>query len=292
MTPERPGPIFPHRGGSSAALFGVIATMSFLACLTLAAALTGARLASAWALGLSATATVQIEEHSAVSLEAQTAAAMQILQNWPGISAARALSREDSEALLRPWLGEADLSLAPVPQLIALTLDPAQPVDAKALSAALTAAAPGARYDDHGRWNRGLTAASRGVILGAFLILAVIAAASGASIAFAARARLQAHHEIVDVLHLIGAPAAFIARELRWRFARMGAEAGLAGALAAVLILLAARAWAERGEALGLEALIPAWRDLLWCLTVPPLAGFLAAATAHWAVMRGLSRTQ
>lgn len=286
--PARPTPLFPRSGGGEGALFGVMAIMSFLACLTLALALGAARLAHAWERGLTGQATVQIVEVENIAMEAQIASALEVLKAFPGVQSARMLSRAESEALLKPWLGEADLAVVPVPVLIAVTLDPEMAIDSEALRARLATAAPGAIFDDHSRWNAGLTAASQAIGWAAYGALALIALAAAASVIFAARAALQAHRDVVDVLHMTGARPSFIAREVQWRFFRLGGEAGLLGLVGAAIF--ASIVWNLTGAGDFLPALSPAWIDIVWFLAVPAGAALIAMATARGAVARFLSR--
>jgi cell division transport system permease protein len=288
--PARPTPLFPRRGGGEGALFGVMAIMSFLACLTLTLALGAARLAEAWERGLTGQATVQILEVPGIALDVQIAAALEVLNATPGIASARVMSAAESAELLKPWLGDADLSAVPVPALIAVTLDPSRTLDAAALRERLAAAAPGASFDDHSRWNAGLTAASSAIGWGAYAILALIALAASASVVFAARAALMAHREVVDVLHMTGARASFIAREVQWRFFTLGGWAGLAGLAGAAALAGTALLAAKGPEAEFLPMLAPPWRDLLWLAAVPAAAALIATVTARLAVGRFLAR--
>lgn len=286
--PARTTPLFPRRGGGEGALFGVMTIMSFLACLTLALALGAARLAHAWERGLSGQATVQIVEHGEVAMEAQIEGAMNVLKATQGIASARRLSPEESADLLRPWLGDVDLAAVPVPTLIAVTLDPAVVLDADKLRRDILAVAPGASFDDHSRWNAGLTAASSTIGMGAYAILTLIALAAAASVIFAVRAALNAHRDVVDVLHMAGARPGFIAGQVQGRFFALGGKAGLMGLIGAVLFMLILAGSA--GDAAGfLPALAPERLEVLWFAVVPTAAAVIAMLTARFAVARFLA---
>lgn len=287
--PLRPSPLFP-RGGGESALIGVMAIMSFLACVTLALALGAARLAHVWERGLSGEATVQIADTPGVAMEVQVAAVMDVLSATPGIASARVMTREESEQLLRPWLGDADLAAVPVPVLIAVILDPATLLDAARLRAALKAVAPGATFDDHSRWNQGLTAASSAIAWTAYAILALIALAASASVIFAARAALQSHRDVVDVLRLTGATAGFIGREVQWRFLILGGGAGVAGLVFAVLFALAVALFSAGGGS-AWSQLSANWDVLSWLLLIPATSALIAMATARVAVRRFLAES-
>ena len=289
VRPARATPLFPRGGGGEGALFGVMAIMSFLACLTLALALGAARLADAWEQGLSGQATVQIVEQEAIAMEAQIEGALRVLSQTPGIASARLMSAADSAELLRPWLGDVDMAAMPVPVLIAVTLNPAEALDIIALREKLAAAAPGATFDDHSRWNAGLTAASATIGWGAYAILALIALAAAASVVFAVRAALNAHRDVVDVLFRTGAKPGFIAGQVQGRFFMLGGEAGLAGLAGAALFVFAISLLGG-ADALFLPALAPSWRAAIWFAAVPIAAALIAMLTARLEVGRFLAK--
>jgi cell division transport system permease protein len=289
IRPARPSPLFP-RGGGEGALLGVMAIMSFLACLTLALALGAARLAQVWERGLSGQATVQIADMPGIAMEAQVAGAVEVLNGTPGIASSRVMTREESEALLRPWLGDADLSAVPVPVLISVILDPNAALDVAALREKLKAVAPGATFDDHSRWNQNLKSASAAITWTAYAVLLLIAGAASASVVFAARAALQAHREVVDVLRLTGATANFIGRQVQWRFLALGGGAGFAGLVFAILFALVLSALSPGSGAFG--SLVVTWDVAVSLLAVPLVAALIAMATARFTVGRFLTETR
>ncbi len=284
QAPRRPDPLLPPSGG--AALFAVIALMSFLATLTLAGAIAATRLAAVWSQGLTSQMTVQIVDADGATAESQVDPALAVLRASPGVAAAEPLSSEESAALLKPWLGDADLSDLGLPVLIAVTLAPGAALDADALRARLAEAAPGATLDDHSRWNDGLAAAGRWLSIGAGAVLALIGAAAAAVVALATRAALQSHREIIDVLHLVGAKPGFIAAEVQRRHLRDGFLAGVAGLLGALGLMGAAWTFGAGAAAPGAFA----WTDAAWLALVPFAAGGVSTAVARVAVMRVLGR--
>jgi len=170
--------LMPPDSASGTTLHTIVAVMSFLACLTLGAVLTLSRMASEWTEGLSGSVTVQLLPSQQIGGEDQLSDALRITRAWPGIFAARALSREEAMGLIEPWLGEGNvLADLPVPQLIEVTLTPGRPVDLAGLSKSLKENVPGAALDDHQRWNRELAsfAASSEAVGWAVLLLITLA---------------------------------------------------------------------------------------------------------------------
>jgi len=287
--------LMPPDSASGATLHTIVAVMSFLACLTLGAVLTLSRLASEWTEGLSGSVTVQLLPSPQIGGEDQLSDALRITRAWPGIFAARALSREEAMGLLEPWLGEGNvLADLPVPQLIEVTLTPGRQVDLRGLSKSLTGNVPGAHLDDHQRWNRELAsfaASSEGV---GWAVLLLITLATLAIVIFATQAGLQAHREIVEVVHMIGARDVFIAGEFQRHFMWLGLRGGFMGLGLAILTLVAiSLMWNSRDAPVGAQYLpqfISAPQHYIWLLLVPAITGLIAMFTARMTVLRVLGR--
>ena len=287
--------LMPPDSASGATLHTIVAVMSFLACLTLGAVLTLSRLASEWTEGLSGSVTVQLLPSPQIGGDDQLSDALRITRAWPGIFAARALSRDEAMGLLEPWLGEGNvLADLPVPQLIEVTLTPGRQVDLPGLSKSLTENVPGAHLDDHQRWNRELAsfaASSEGV---GWAVLLLITLATLAIVIFATQAGLQAHREIVEVVHMIGARDVFIAGEFQRHFMWLGLRGGFMGlGLATVTLVAISLMWNSRDAPVGAQYLpqfVSAPQHYIWLLLVPAITGLIAMFTARMTVLRVLGR--
>src|SRR5262249_34341624 len=106
----------------------------------------------------------------------------------------------------------------------------------------------------------------------------------GAVIASATRQGLAARRDVVAALHLAGAMDAFIARLFQARFARCTAEAGLVGAVLAIVAAAAVKL-STAGDA-QLNALLPiSWRDVVAPAPFPILGALVAAVTGRLTAM-------
>jgi cell division transport system permease protein len=132
--------------------------------------------------------------------------------------------------------------------------------------------------------------ASSAISWASYAVLALIALAAAASVVFAARAALQAHRDVVDVLRLTGATAGFIGREVQWRFLVLGGGAGLAGLVFAVLFALAVAALSGAASS-ALVELTANWDVLFSLLVIPVAAALIAMATARFTVGRFLTES-
>ena len=280
------------RDKGAAPLDFVIAVMAFLAALALGASLIADRAASGWQSGLAAKLTIQIlppeKGDAKAGLNAETDAALSVLNATPGIAHAAPLSDAEIQALVAPWIGKGGLTEdIPLPRLIDASITPGEGVDIPGLTERLKQAAPHALLDDHSRWIARLGALADGVRYSAYAILLLIAGATAAAVSFATRAGLDAHHEMVALLHQMGARAAFIARTVEWHYFTSALLAAALGTLLAAMLFLGAGGL----EIFGVEAVpfLPPlslkWTEIPWLLAVPAVTALIAWATARISVL-------
>jgi len=291
-----PAQFMPREKGA-APLDIMIGIMAFLAALALGASLLAERASLGWRAGLSDRLTVQIlvpAHGDAVSaLSRESDAALSVLRSTPGIAHAAPLSESEMQSLVEPWLGKGALiAELPLPRLIDAEVTPGAPVDLAALAQRLKAAAPDAQLDDHSRWLSRLRAMADTITWTAYGILILIAVATAASVTFATRAGLAAHHEMVALLHQMGARAGFIARAFERHFALATFGASALGATLAALLFVTAGGL----EFVGVEAVpfLPPialkLSEVAWFAAVPAVATTIAWATARLSVLSVVRR--
>lgn len=233
---KRPGPIVPKGTIAGHALVLVIAIMSFLAALTVAAVTMISSATRDWQSDIGRGATIQIRQIDGIDIEAQLAKAIEIARASPGIGEATALSIAESSALLEPWLG-LDLAFddLPIPRLIELTITNPSDVDFIGLSSRLQAEVKGAILDNHRFWVERLRSMAETAILIGFTILFLVLAATVLTVIFATRSAMAGNQETIAVLHFVGASNRFIASEFQRKFFTLGLKGSLAGGLFAIL---------------------------------------------------------
>lgn len=280
------------RDRGAAPLDFVIAVMAFLAALALGASLIADRATEGWSHGLAAKLTVQVvppdTDDAKKVLDRETNAAVALLRATPGIASAAPLSDAELDALVAPWVGQNGItSDIPLPRLIDASITPGEDVNVAAIVAQLKRVAPHATLDDHSRWITRLSSIADTVRYSAYGILLLIAGATAAAVSFATRAGLDAHHEMVALLHQMGARAAFIARTMEWHYFISALIAAFLGTLLAALLFLAAGGL----ERFGVDAvpflppLTLAWSEMPWLLMVPAVTALIAWATARISVL-------
>jgi cell division transport system permease protein len=282
--------ILPREEGA-ASLDLVIAVMAFLAALALGAVLIAERAAATWEAGLLGRFTVQILPEGAGPPEGEVKAALDLLRATPGVASAQPLSDADNLALIEPFLGRDPVVAAlPFPRLIDVEIQPGATPDLTALATKLKSAAPHSILDDHGRWVGRLRSAANAIVYAALAVLALIAIGTASTVAFATRAGLATHREIVELLHLMGARDRFIAGAFERHYMIAFGFASLAGTVFAAVVFYGANGLETIGLAnvsflppLGLPA-----AELPWLLLVPLGAALIAWATARLSVIAAL----
>lgn len=276
--------VVPARGYTAWLTVLAAAAMAYLAVLALALAFAAGGMADRWQAELAGTATIRISA-PADQLEAQTDAVLAALAQTPGIATTRVIDEAEQLSLLAPWFGpDLPLDSLRLPVLIEVTEDADGP-DLPGLRQRLAAEAPGAVYDDHGRWRAPLIEAAGRLKAMAYSALVLMAAVTGVTIALAATAALAANGQIIDVLRLVGAKDAWITRAFVRRFTARTLAGAAVGTVAALISILIFPSGAETGILGGVGFHGLQW---LWPVLVPPAAACLAFVATHAAAVRRL----
>ncbi|WP_193334431.1 cell division protein FtsX [Devosia beringensis] len=301
LLPRRGGaaPIVPEKSVAGRTLLLMITIMGFLSAVTLGGVVLVQKSAIAWSADVGREVTIQIRPVAGEVMESNLRTAVSLAETTPGVASARALTLEESEALLEPWLGAGlDLTAIEIPRLVVVRLaDPAD-ADIEGLERNL-AAVNGASLDTHAAWRQQLNTMAGTIVLSGLLVLLLIGAATVLAIIFATRGAMATNREIVDVLHYIGASNKFIAGEFQGRFLSIGLQGGLLGAAAALLFfvlvgtlagnMLSSEAGAQVGVLFGRFAL--GLDGLVGIAAVIPVIAALTAITSRHTVRRYLAQT-
>ncbi len=283
------------RDASGQFLPWLVAVMVFLACLALSGAMSLDSLLDRWSRDASGTLTVQVPAATGANADTETDArverAVRLLESDAQVARATAVSRERLAEMLEPWLGSAELmDSLPVPRLIDVAVTPGAMPDLDALVERLRAVAPGAAIDDHRVWLARLIRLAEGLRLLAWAVIGLVALATAAMVVHATRTALAVHRPHIEVLHLIGATDAYIARQFARRAFALALLGGVGG-----LALSAPVLWGIGGLVQRLEGgLVPeitlGMGQWLVLLLLPPVAGLLSMVTARRTVRRTLTR--
>ena len=271
----------------------VIAIMIALTVIAAAAGLALSNTAQAAADELSGGITIQIIEASPESRRRQSEAAAQRLRVTPGVINVRVISEEEVNRLIEPWLGTRGVEeeAVPVPALIDARLrDGVTGESLGAVRRTVREVAPSARVDAQSSWLKPVFGAIDSLQWLAVALVALLALATSAAVLLAVRNALEANHETIEVVHLLGGTDAQIARVFQ---RSIGFDAAAGGAVGLVLGLVVVMFFGQRFGELGAGLVNGGALGLLeWLLLalIPVFGVILAIITARLTVMRTLQR--
>lgn len=258
----------------------LVALMVYLAALGGVALVAIGDISGSWQRALFGSLTLQVP---AETTQARIDTMLALLRQTQGIVMVHQLTPEETARLLEPWLGPSvPIDLLPVPRLIDVQISPDADIDFVKLRQRLATVLPDARLDDHQSW----LARLRGFIVRVEAMIATgIVAVIGLtvlSVIFAANTSLAIHHHIIELLHLLGAGDAYVARQFQFYALRLGLLGGLIGAFAAILTAAILAGAVATLQVPGLA--VPDFAD--WRLWLVSIAAGLAAAAIATAAAR------
>lgn len=275
----------------------LIAPMVFLSAVALAATFILSGLIGRWDRDVSGTLTVEVATAPGDAAEAteptrqRVEQVLRILDGTPGIAASHALSQEQLIALMAPWLGTSDvLKDLPLPALIDVTVKEDANLDVDALAQTISKAVPGASLDDHRRWLDRLIGLSRSIEWLAIGIVTLIGMVTIATVYYATRTGMAIHREVIEVLHVIGAPDAYIADQFAHRAFVLGLRGGVLGLMLTLPILGGIAFGAHKMQGGFLADLSLPLTGIAAVLILPMVAALLAMLTARMAAYGVLAR--
>ncbi|PHR61629.1 MAG: hypothetical protein COA43_02545 [Robiginitomaculum sp.] len=234
----KPQPILPIDKPKDSPLFVVLAILAFLATLTLLSLSASYRSSAHWSAGLTDTATIQIKPTSLTDEQEQPIKARDILLTFKSVKHVDILSKDHSQKLLRPWLGDTPLPDAlALPILLHVTLHADQKLNVRELATRYEQLGIRADIDDHSHWRKNLESRARAIQILSILAFLSISIAIIAACVFATHAGITTQKTLMNVLHQIGTPPQYTARLFSTRFALNAFLAGCFGALAAFVLL-------------------------------------------------------
>ncbi|MEN0001661.1 MAG: ABC transporter permease [Pseudomonadota bacterium] len=294
---RRAAAIVPPGSIAGQALATLVAIMSFLACVTVGGVSLVQQSAATWQSQISREATIQIRPAQNFDIDAALADARLIAAGFDGVRDARIIGTDETADLLEPWVGSGlDFSELPVPRLVVITIDETSPPDFAAMASAIESTVANASLDDHRTWVDQLVSMARTMVFFGICVLLLVMASLLLTVVFATRGAMSSNHEVIEVLHFIGARGDYIARQFERRFFLIGLAGGGVGAFAAVVLGFAVSTWGkanittaegEQMAALFGDFSIPGVA-YLGMIMVLILVSFATAATTRWTVIRTL----
>lgn len=274
----------------------IVAVMVYLATLALAGSMSVGSTVDQWRDAVRGSMTVQLPGRpggqTSPEAVANIKAVTDALLATPGVASAAPLPVSDIQALLEPWLGDADLPAdLPVPVLIDVTLDDGVSLDPKGLAQRLDVIVSGVQVSDSGASLERLVRLARSVQWVAGIIVALVGVAATAIIIFATRAGMSAHRKTIELLHLIGAHDSYIARQFQFRLLVLSLIGGVLGLVFGTVTLIVLTLLSSQVQASFLPRLSLTASHWAILAMLPILGTAVATVTARLTVSRSLRQT-
>ena len=281
------------RDSSTRLLPWIIGFMTYITSLAMIGVIVLSALIETWEISLNSALTIQIpaEGRQNMPLEKRADAVRALLEKNPNVQGFEWLDRKAVSLLLEPWLGMTSLPQdLPVPELITVFIPQINDIDIQRLALQLKAIDPLISVDTHEVWRNQLLRVMQSLQLIAGLVVSVLLVAAVTVVIFATRGGLATHRDIVELLHLIGAHNAYIAKQFQTHVLKTclkGCIGGMLLTLATVgLVFYLAQGL---GESLMPAKLLsaPQWGLLL---LVPPVIIAISVVTTRQTVMVNLRK--
>lgn len=259
----------------------VIAIMSFTIMLIAATGLALANTVGVLSRAVEARYALEVPSSSA-----DLGALLAAVRSSTGVTSADAVPEIEMRRTLEKWLGPAASSgELPVPALINFDVRPG--TDLGAIQRRAQGIAPAARIVAHRDSVAPLLHSLTLLQIVAFGLVLLLSAAAAAAVVLAARGALDTHRFTIEVMHGIGATDLQVTHLFQRKIAIDAFIGSIAGAVAAVLVLLLLAGGASfAGELTGGATL--GVRDLLILALLPFALTAMATWVARKAVLRAL----
>lgn len=269
----------------------IVALMVYLATISLMVAFTTSGLIHRWDKGFSTKLSVEIPASNIFNPHGDIEGAkireqiIQTLLKTPGIGSVRTLPRDEILSTLKPWLGEQnDISQLPLPTLLDVDVTNRNHLNYTLLQKSLKNLLPGIVIEDHLSWQRGVLDLAYSAQVIGLLIVSMIILAAISTIAFTSQTSLIIHRNIIEILYLVGATDAYIARQFQNHAFRVGLKGGSVGFILSAITFILLKFFARHLDTALLEEVVST--ALLWtiALLVPLFVTLFMMFAAKFAV--------
>lgn len=295
----RKPPAIPFAHDSSRFFVGWISMlMVFIATLICAFALITYSSVQSWHKNISGSLTVQIPAYDKEGksreevLQNDIETTLTILRSTDGVTGANLLDNAQMDQLMAPWMGDHVItSELPLPKIIDVSIDTENLPDLAQIKADLAEQVPFAMLDSHRVALNDLITLAQNMIklIGGVLILLLVSMAF--SIMFVTQSGLKVHHQVIELLHTMGAGDFYITRQFAnrsFKIAFIGSLLGFAFAVP-VMMLFAYYVNNLTGSFILNAVLTPLQWGILG--SIPVLSALLAYLTAFKTVLSELKRS-
>lgn len=227
----------------------IVALMVYLGTLCFVFTLFMIHSASSWENGFTTHLSIEIPIVNNTSSSALQSKVFELLTRTPGVKHAAVVSQKEMTSLFRSLLGEEiDIDLFSLPVLIDVSIDNKEKINIKNIETDLEKISPHIHLTDHRIWQTQVSNLIHTSVFIAFFITMLTLFAALATATFATKTSLLIHHQVIEVLSLIGATHSYIAQQFQIHALKQAFIASLIGSSFAFLTFFGLMTLLEKAE--------------------------------------------
>lgn len=205
--------------------------------------------AAVWEKEFTTHLSIEIPTLEASSSNSVQSKVFELLNQTPGVQHAAPVPQKEMAALFRSLLGEdINIDLFSLPTVIDISLNDQKKVDLKALESSLNDISPLIHLTDHRNWQTQVSNLIYTTVFIALFITTLTLFAALASAIFATKTSLLIHHQVVEILSLIGASDSYIAKQFQVHALKQGFIASVIGSSLAFLTFFSVITLLEKAD--------------------------------------------
>ena len=276
----------------------IISIAVFIFAITLSGVLAVDSMILSWNRSILGSITIQIipsqnlnKEKAFAETKAHEEKVVDFLKSVNGVIKVTPLNDKQLEELLAPWLGDdVKIEELPVPRLIDVKVENNFAPDFTQLSQDLATVSPLASLDNHKLWLNKLIAFAGGLKMIATTILLLVALITSGAIFYTTKMSLGLQHNVIEILHIIGAKDTYIGQQYAKHMGFMGFIGGLCGIIFAIpaIFFIGNLASAIEGGIISETSL--SIFDWIAIISLPIFSSLIAVLTAYYTVKQTLKK--
>lgn len=269
----------------------IVALMVYLGTLCFVFTLFMIQSTHVWQNQLKTHLSIEVPTFSGTSSGALQSRVLQLLNQTPGVQHATAVPQKEMVNLFHSLLGEeVNIELFSLPIIIDVTLNEKEKADIPNLEIHLKNISSHIELTDHRNWQYQVLSLIQSSVLITLMVTGLILFAALATTTFATRTSLLIHRQIIEVLSLMGATNAYIAKQFQVNALKQGLIASMIGSFFAFLTFLGIITLLEKADLPFIVNSAFYFQALSVFVLAPFFTAFSMMISVRLSVMKALSR--
>lgn len=216
----------------------IIPLMTYLSSLSLIVCLTIFHFSHQWDQNLDGQISIEIPSHSVEQTQKLKDRTLAFLARLPEIKQIKIMNTSEAQKILNYWMqGDTLAANFPLPLIIDVDKHPHKALDITYMKKMLEAISPEIILTNHQDWQNKVLHLVHGTAGMTLFITLLIVSASLLTTAFATRTSLLIHHNVIEILYLVGATDIYIVKQFQKNALRQGLLAGTMGSTLVMVTL-------------------------------------------------------